>query len=278
MGTSSVYTEHLTLCNSTMDIARDRVSSRSEIFGLITTEEQTAGRGRRGNTWRSPHGSFIGTFWIRTDLEPARLSGLSLAVGVLLVQVLEQLGVSVWLKWPNDLVTVDSRKLGGILVEVGTGATSALGLSGVADELGRARRDQQFVLVGVGINSQAPAEMRGVAAGILDLVELAGLSRGATLPDVEHLSARIAERLEEQLPPFWDRFCDRGLSAFLGVWRDRCINIGKNVEFTRGAGRERGVFVNVGEAGEALLNVNGAIERFFSGEIHTVREVAPLME
>lgn len=278
MDTSGVYTEHLTLCNSTMDIARDRASARSETFGLITTDAQTAGRGRRGNTWRSAHGSFIGTLWIRTDLEPARLSGLSLAVGVLLVQVLEQMGVSVWLKWPNDLVTVDSRKLGGILVEVGTSAASALEPADTAQEVSRSRRNQQFVLVGVGINSQAPAEMRGAAAGVLELVELAGLSRGAPLPDVEHLRARIAELLVENVQSFWNRFCDRGVSAFLEGWRNRCINIGKTVEFTRGAGRERGVFVNIGEAGEALLNVNGMIERFFSGEIHTVREVAPAIE
>ena len=255
-----IYSEHLELCGSTMEVARERLEVCAEDFGIITATDQTAGRGRRGNTWKTPKGGFLGTIWIKTDLDAAELSGLSLAVGVLLVRTLRKLGAALWLKWPNDLVTLDSRKVGGILVEVG--ATKATLAS-----------QNQFVLIGIGVNSKAPEELSLTAAGLCDLIDRNAPLKGLRSISQDNWGITIRDALSEELPVFWDEFSTAGLKSFLSEWRDCCLNIGKIVEFTRGDGRERALFLDVGEAGEAIINVNGKIEKFFSGEIHTVREV-----
>lgn len=82
---------------------------------LLTADEQTAGRGRRGKRWYSPPGAGI-TFSLALRMAKP-VAGLSLVAGVAAARALRDLGISrVALKWPNDLV-IDGAKLGGILVE-----------------------------------------------------------------------------------------------------------------------------------------------------------------
>jgi BirA family biotin operon repressor/biotin-[acetyl-CoA-carboxylase] ligase len=77
------------------------------------------GRGRQGRPWQGQAGL---TFSVAMPLAlpPARLSGLSLAVGWPWPKALEDVrrraGPRVGLKWPNDL-QIDGRKLAGILIE-----------------------------------------------------------------------------------------------------------------------------------------------------------------
>lgn len=97
---------------------------------LLVAEQQTRGRGRLGRDWVSSAGASL-TFSLALPLAPADWSGLSLAVGLALVEALEPLPAAgrprLMLKWPNDLWLVDSppvpgrgRKLGGILIETVT--------------------------------------------------------------------------------------------------------------------------------------------------------------
>jgi BirA family biotin operon repressor/biotin-[acetyl-CoA-carboxylase] ligase len=60
-------------------------------------------------------------YW-RLEQGPAAAIGLSLVIGIVIAEVLQQLGADkVRVKWPNDLYLQD-RKLSGILVEL-TGKT-----------------------------------------------------------------------------------------------------------------------------------------------------------
>ncbi len=83
-----------------------------------------AGRGRRGREWLSPPGLNLYLSCLkRFESGFAALSGLSLAIGVIVLRALENLGIAgAGLKWPNDvLAATDGRpggKLGGILVEL----------------------------------------------------------------------------------------------------------------------------------------------------------------
>jgi BirA family biotin operon repressor/biotin-[acetyl-CoA-carboxylase] ligase len=94
---------------------------------LLATEEQTAGRGRRGRRWHSRPGDL--TFSLaRLIRRPAQeLAALSLVAGVAAASALRGLGVKAVLKWPNDLMD-EGAKLGGILVETrqDAGATRAV--------------------------------------------------------------------------------------------------------------------------------------------------------
>lgn len=80
----------------------------------VIARRQTRGQGQWGRHWHAPAGGV----WISAALPwsgpavAAGLFGLAVAVGV--AERLERAGLTVAIKWPNDLV-VDGRKLAGIL-------------------------------------------------------------------------------------------------------------------------------------------------------------------
>jgi BirA family biotin operon repressor/biotin-[acetyl-CoA-carboxylase] ligase len=107
---------------------------------VLVAEHQVSGRGRLDRVWTSPpRAGLTVSFLLRPDVPAARKGWLPLLTGVALAEsVREVSGVLPSLKWPNDLLAADGRKLAGILAEtsgravvVGTG----LNVSTTADEL-----------------------------------------------------------------------------------------------------------------------------------------------
>jgi BirA family biotin operon repressor/biotin-[acetyl-CoA-carboxylase] ligase len=103
-------------------------------------EHQVAGRGRLDRVWTSPpRAGLTVSFLLRPDVPVARKGWLPLLTGVALAEsVREVSGVLPSLKWPNDLLAADGRKLAGILAETSGGAVvvgTGLNVSTTAAEL-----------------------------------------------------------------------------------------------------------------------------------------------
>ncbi|AZD63338.1 Biotin operon repressor [Pseudomonas chlororaphis subsp. aurantiaca] len=86
---------------------------------LVLAERQTAGRGRRGRKWVSPFAENVYySLVLRIDGGMRQLEGLSLVVGLAVMQTLREFGIAgAGLKWPND-VLVGRKKIAGILLEL----------------------------------------------------------------------------------------------------------------------------------------------------------------
>ena len=116
---------------STSDLARAAAADRKNDGLVIFAEFQTAGRGRQGAYWISPAGTnllfSILLFDHRKHFEPHLLT---LASGIALAQAVKNsTALEAGLKWPNDLL-LDSRKAGGILVEIfGEAVVIGMGLN-----------------------------------------------------------------------------------------------------------------------------------------------------
>jgi BirA family biotin operon repressor/biotin-[acetyl-CoA-carboxylase] ligase len=115
---------------------------------LVSAAHQTTGRGRLGRTWEDrERGSLLFSFVLRPALAPADAGLLSLLTGACMAQAIRgTTGASVTCKWPNDLL-LGEDKVGGILLE-----------SGVDDDVLR------HVVVGVGVNHEAPEGVAGAGA------------------------------------------------------------------------------------------------------------------
>lgn len=132
---------------STNDVVLARLRCDKAAGVICLTEEQTAGRGRRGREWLSPFGvNFYGSVgWIFSEISV--IEGLSLAVGVAVVHALRRYGMgNAQLKWPNDIVVGDA-KLGGVLIELQAEADGPC-----------------HVVIGLGLNLRLP-EGTSVALG-----------------------------------------------------------------------------------------------------------------
>ena len=164
---------------STNDDALAAARSGAPHGSLFVADEQTRGRGRRGNSWlAAPGENLLFSVLLRPQLELAQVSALTLAIGLALRDAVAPLvAQETQLKWPNDLY-VGGKKLAGVLVE------SQL----QGDRL-------QAVIVGVGLNvatQQFPEEL-GARATSLALLGAAQLQREPLLFD---LLQAIALRVE----------------------------------------------------------------------------------
>lgn len=220
---------------------------------LCIAELQNAGRGRRGRSWLAPFGSSICmSFGWQFQESPPTFSALSLAVGVAAVQALRRFGAAdVGLKWPNDLVW-KGRKLGGILIEM-------RGESG----------GPATVVIGIGINIRMPSSVRLALAeqqAVL-LADVHEILRDRT-PTRNELAGAVADEILGMLQVF----AERGFEPFIDEFR-RLDNLAHApVKVINGAETTFGIAAGVEMDGALLVEVNGEMRRFVSGEV-SVRAV-----
>ncbi|MDQ1660500.1 MAG: BirA family transcriptional regulator [Blastococcus sp.] len=126
----------------TLDVVEEVGSTNAELSAraasdaaegtVLVAEHQAAGRGRLDRVWTSPpRAGLTVSFLLRPDVPAARRGWVTLLVGVALAEsVGEVTGVRASLKWPNDLLARDGRKLAGILAESsGTAVVVGVGLN-----------------------------------------------------------------------------------------------------------------------------------------------------
>ena len=170
----------LPVIDSTNQYLLDRLDELTSGDACVA-EYQQAGRGRRGRKWFSPFGAnlYLSMYW-RLEQGPAAAIGLSLVIGIVIAEVLQQLGADqVRVKWPNDIYLQD-RKLSGILVEL-TGKTG----------------DAAQIVSGAGIN----LVMRRVESDVVNQGWIS-LQEAGVVIDRNLLAARLIKELRLGLELF----------------------------------------------------------------------------
>lgn len=226
--------------DSTNAEALRRLQGRQEPPFIVLAERQTCGRGRRGRAWVSPFGeNLYYSLALRIDGGMRQLEGLSLVVGLALLQTLRAVGVvAAGLKWPNDLL-VDGRKIAGILLE----------LSGDP-------ADVCHVVIGIGINVN-------MLAGDRTGIDQPWTSLRAELGRCVDRNELVCE-LNRQLSRYLAIHLKQGFAALLDEWQANHLWQGRTVMLTAGAEPVVGVVLGVDRSGAIRLRVAG-VERHFSG-------------
>lgn len=111
--------EHLKEIPSTSTyLAQLCKESKAQEFHTVIAEDQTAGRGQRGNSWESECGKNLtfSTVIYPTALEAKEQFHLSMVVAFAVIDALKAYTDGFSIKWPNDIYWKD-KKIGGILIE-----------------------------------------------------------------------------------------------------------------------------------------------------------------
>lgn len=194
--------------SSTNDVAW-RHRNETGYDGLVVfAHHQNCGRGRLGRHWLSKPGqSLLCSVLLQKEL---RLKGavLSLVAGVAAAQTIEQCqGLSVRIKWPNDIL-VEGRKLAGIMVEAR-----------------RSGNDTDYV-IGLGINSHQLAEdfdpeVRETATSLMQL-------SGKGIDNID-----LAQTLLKRLDSWISTVTNGDTESLRQTWLSRCDQLGRRLSVLR---------------------------------------------
>lgn len=212
--------------------------------GLVLSEEQVAGKGRRGRLWFSQKESGLYmSMLLKPSIKPVQASMLTLVAGLTVCQMIQnETQLEAKIKWPNDIV-INGKKVCGILTEMNS-------------EI----EDINYVVVGVGINvnqERFPDEIATIASSL----RIEGNKNFDRLELLKSFMGIFKNNYEQFL-------IDGDLSSLQVAYNERCINVNQALKLieTHGEREVKGLGINV--LGELLVeNEAGKVELVRAGEV-----------
>lgn len=238
---------YLPSTTSTNDVLKAMALAGASEGALVLADEQTAGRGRLNRRWLAPAGTSLLFSLLFRPSESSRVPGAGpqspLVYTMMCSQavrdaVAQRVGVSIGIKWPNDLV-YGGCKLGGILTEVSAGAG-----------------DARYAIVGIGINVNWDPTSLAFDYPATSLGNVAGrpVARGDLLRAIVR---RVADRYAE---------LRTGVSP-AREWESALDTIGREVVVELPDERLTGVAVGVDADGALLVRTSDGLRRVVAGDV-----------
>jgi len=195
---------------------------------VILADSQAAGKGRQSRHWHSPPGKNLYFSVVLTDhIFQNHASWIPLVTGIALAETLELLsGLSISLKWPND-VMIRNKKLAGILCE---GRQNGHGAGAI--------------VVGIGVNMNSdkddfPRELQGTATSL-------NLECQSQFDRLSFLAAFLVN-----VESHYERLHTANIDAIRSQYIQRCSTLRRSVEVHLHTGnRLEGLAVDIGQDGE----------------------------
>ena len=207
----------------------------------VLAEQQSAGRGRRGRKWVSPFAENIYfSLVLRIEGGMRQLEGLSLVVGLAVLNALRDIGTSnAGLKWPND-VLVGSKKIAGILLEL------------VGDPA-----DVCHVVLGIGINvnMKATEEVDQAWTSVR-------LETGRSINRNEFIVI-----LNNRLHQYLQQHEMQGFSVMQSEWEENHLWQGREVSLIAGSHKVDGTVLGIDGQGALRIDVGGTEKIYSGGEL-----------
>ena len=218
--------------DSTNNYMKENISS-FENYDIVSAKVQTAGRGRRGNSWLSPEGMALFSFLLRPErsLSMVEATKLSFIAGISTLNALKKIKDGDYsFKWTND-VFFNFKKLCGILIE---------------------RVKDDFV-VGIGINvaNKIPEDIKNIAISL------------ESDYDIDKLILKVVE----EFSLYYEKFMSgKWLEIVEEINRNNFLK-DKKIRVHIGEQIFEGTAKNIAEDGRLEIEMNGEIKLFSVGEI-----------
>jgi BirA family biotin operon repressor/biotin-[acetyl-CoA-carboxylase] ligase len=223
-------------CESTNTVLKKLGEEGAPHGSWVSARIQTQGRGRSGRKWEAQPGNLFLSVLLRVD-QKIPLTWIPLQSGISVVEAVQESTsrYDLKLKWPNDLVVIESgelKKAGGILCE------------------GVGQKNASFVVVGVGLNCKSHPQ-----------VDQPTISLGI---DVDQIRPKIIESL---LRPYSDSQFDRD-RVEKNFLKHSAIRPDDFLEWKNHQGKEySGYFLGLGPMGELQVKVGSEMQSLYSEEI-----------
>jgi BirA family biotin operon repressor/biotin-[acetyl-CoA-carboxylase] ligase len=215
---------------------------------VILSEEQTAGRGRKGRRFFSPPGTGIYmSILLRPKLSAAESTLLTSCAAVAVALAIESVsGKDTQIKWVND-VFMEGKKVCGILTEASMSLENEW---------------LDYAVLGIGINVALPSDgfpddLTGIATSVFSGGNLSG-----------DLRNRLAAEVLNHFMGFYEHLVDR---LFLSEYRKRIIALGKPVMVIRDNIQREATAIDIDNDCHLMVRYkNGDEEYLSSGEVSII--------
>jgi BirA family biotin operon repressor/biotin-[acetyl-CoA-carboxylase] ligase len=225
-----LYHQHFDTCPSTQSYLKDNWStlSQNDEQVLISTNHQTSGVGRRGSEWNN----FENAIAFSMSLKPSdEFSLTSLELGVLIAEFFPK---KISLKWPNDLLTPDVKKCGGIICNV---------------------VDSKTIIAGIGLNlylsEQQDFDYKIPPGGIFQ-----------TPPQSSNFKEELPKTLAEYIHQ--NRLTNEEIQQ---KWNAHCLHFNQKVIIVDHNEKVEGVFKGINHIGSALIETDQGLKNIMSGSL-----------
>ncbi len=210
---------------------------------VVIAGMQTAGRGRSGRVWHSPNnGNLYMSILVKVDFDMDKASMITLLMAYAVANVLEEQGIEVQIKWPNDLV-ISGKKVCGILTELHN--TAGLG---------------NYLIVGVGLNlsrESLPKELDNLATGLCAETDIRAEKDG--------LAREIADYFGELCEQFREK---QSLAFIQEKYNKLLVNRNRQVRVMDPKGEYSGVASGITADGKLLVEKDdGEKVLVYAGEV-----------
>jgi len=219
-----------TTTTSTNDDMRE-IAQKGISSGLVCSALQTQGRGQHQRQWSSPEGNIYLSTLIQS--KTALHGRLALEVALNILQMPSLQGLSLQIKWPNDLYSAQG-KWGGILVEP---------------------LSPHQAIVGVGINLNTPP-VENADQPITSLTML-GLAHTDRLMLIAELYTAIQQA---------SQWFEHGSYNLAERFNHHAIWLNQQVEFEHAQGKLQGRFQGISNDGAVLIKTDH-VQAFYQGRL-----------
>jgi BirA family biotin operon repressor/biotin-[acetyl-CoA-carboxylase] ligase len=230
----------LAAVGSTNDHARQLARNGYPAGTVVWAHDQTAGRGRQGNSWTSYAGNLYMSMIFRPDVNASLAGQFSFLAALALAETLQEWlphSTGIALKWPND-VLLNGKKAAGILLE-----TEAQGL-----------RPVPWIVVGMGVN------VRGAPEGAVSFLDFG-------IDDIE--AGQVLEKLAARLMALQGVWQKNGFAPIREGWLKYAHNIGGSINVRLPKETLKGMFLGIDESGALELELEDGTRRTIaSGEVY----------
>jgi BirA family transcriptional regulator, biotin operon repressor / biotin---[acetyl-CoA-carboxylase] ligase len=101
-------------CDSTQELIKEQLKQNGFDELTVCCEQQTKGHGRGNNVWEDSPGTICFSMTVGPHV---KVTFTALEISLLVRNFFSLKGREISVKWPNDLMTPDGKKCGGVLIQ-----------------------------------------------------------------------------------------------------------------------------------------------------------------
>ena len=234
--------------DSTNDTLKELADEGAPEGTCVLALSQRKGHGRSGRSFFSPGGGNVYMSLLLRPKADSQIDMITITAAVATVRAIKEvLGIDAGIKWVNDIICRQRKVCGIIALMHDTGKIS------------------RYVILGIGINvyesPDVPKDLTGKYGTILGIP--------CDLSHDQMLS--FAERMARHIINGFSYFYEKDLyKEAVGIYREHCIMIGRDVEYMSGNSIRRAKVSGIDDGGGIVLETDEGSITCYDGEIRII--------